>query len=317
MSAVDLSTRLGGLRLPSPVMVASGCGGSGRDLGRFGSLAMVGAFVTGSVTREGSGGRALPRFVEVPSGLLTAVGLPGAGVAAFVEVDLPWLVAHDMRPVVSVAGATLGEYAEIAAQVGNAAGVVALEVNLAAVEPASGGLKAELARGFARDPVQAARVVSVVRREAAHGIPVFAKLWPGISAVVDVTAAVLQAGADGVVLPGTLPGLALDPSTLRPRLGGGSGELSGPAIRAVGLQAVWEVRRALPDARIVGSGGVTSGRHALEYLAAGADAVQVGTAILRDPAAPGRVVDELRRELASRGFASTAEAVGVAHREVG
>ena len=159
----------------------------------------------------------------------------------------------------SIAGATLGEYAELARRVGNTPGIAGIEVNLAAVEPAAGGLKADLARGFARDPMQAARVVAVVRRETAAGVPVFAKLWPGVAGLVDMASAVSQAGASGVVLPGSLPGLALDPRTLRPQLGGGTGELSGPAIRSVGLYAVWEVRRALPDACIIGAGGIRSG----------------------------------------------------------
>ncbi len=310
---VDLTTMLAGAVLASPVMTASGCAGSGRELSQFCDLAELGAFVTPSVTRDGSGGRPLPRFVETPSALLSAVGLPGAGIDAFLAIDLPWLLRSDARPIVSIAGATLGEYAELARRVGNTPGIAGIEVNLAAVEPAAGGLKADLARGFARDPMQAARVVAVVRRETAAGVPVFAKLWPGVAGLVDMASAVSQAGASGVVLPGSLPGLALDPRTLRPTLGGGTGELSGPAIRSVGLYAVWEVRRALPGVCIIGAGGIRSGADVLEYIAAGADAVQVGSATFVDPGTPARVTAELRGELAVRGLQSPRQAFAVAH----
>ncbi len=295
---VDLTTMLAGVLLSSPVMVASGCGGAGRELSRFCDLRELGAFVTPSVTRDGSPGAPLPRTVEVPSGLLSAVGLPGNGIDAFLATDLPWLIRHDVRPIVSVAGATLGEYAELARRVGNTPGIAGVEVNLA--------------QGLARDPVQASRAVAVMRRDTAAGVPVFAKLWPGVAPVADLAAAVMQAGADAVVLPGAVPGLALDRQTLRPRLGAGVGELSGPAVRAAGLLAVWEVRRALPDACVVGVGGIASGADALDYLAAGADAVQVGTAVLADPSAPARVVEELRRCLAEHGYESPRLARGVA-----
>ena len=300
LSRVDLTTMLADILFTSPVMVASGCGGTGRELSHFCDLAGLGAFVTASVTRDGGPGAPLPRTVETPSGLLSAIGFPGNGIDAFLATDLPWLLRRDVRPIVSVAGSTLGEYAELARRVGNTPGIAGIEVNLSGT-------------GYARDPVQASRAVGVVRRDTAAGVPVFAKLWPGVAALADMAASVLQAGADAVVLPGSLPGLALDPVTLRPRLGGVIGELCGPALRSVGLYAVWEVRRALPDACVIGVGGIRSGADALDYLAAGADAVQVGSAIYSDPSTPVRVVDELRHELASHGFETPRQARGVAH----
>jgi len=311
---VDLTTVLADTLLSSPVMTASGCAGTGRELAGFCDLAGLGAFVTPSVTRDGSGGRPVPRTVETPSGLLSALGLPGNGIDAFLATDLPWLLQRDVRPIVSIAGATLGEYAELARRVGNTPGIAGIEVNLTAVEPAAGALPVEPGHDFARDPVQAARAVGVVRRDTAAGVSVFAKLWPGVAGVVDLAAAVLQAGADGVVLSGAMPGLLLDPVTLRPRLGGVTGELCGPALLPVGLYAVWEVRQAMPDACIIGVGGIRTGADALQYLAAGADAVQVGSAILADPSTPQRVVDELRTELAGHGLASPRDARSVAHR---
>jgi dihydroorotate dehydrogenase (NAD+) catalytic subunit len=299
VGGVDLTTMLAGVLFTSPVMVASGCGGRGRDLSRFCDLSEVGAFVTPSVTREGSAGAPLPRTVETPSGLLSAVGLPGRGIDGFLATDLPWLLRHDIRPVVSVAGSTLGEYAELARRVGNTPGIAGIEVNLS--------------QGYARDAVHASRAVSVMRRDTATGVPVFAKLWPGAAPLVEMATSVLDAGADAVVLPGSLPGLALDRLTLRPRLGAVVGELSGGAIRSVGLFAVWEVRRALPDACLIGVGGVRNGADVLDYLAVGADAVQVGSAVFTDPSTPVRVVNELRRALASHGFENPRQARDVAH----
>ncbi|MEJ7629112.1 MAG: hypothetical protein WKF54_05915 [Nocardioidaceae bacterium] len=296
---VDLTTMLADRLFSSPVMTASGCAGNGRELAQFCDLAELGAFVTASVTRDASGGQPLPRAVETPAGTLSAVGLPGHGVDAFLATDLPWLLQRDARPIVSVAGTSLGEYAELARRVGNTPGIAGIEVNLA--------------HGPAFDPVHASRAVSVVRRDAAAGVPVFAKLWPGAAPVVDLAASVLEAGADAVVLPGSMPGLAIDPATLRPRLGAVTGELCGPALLTVGLLAVWEVRRALPSACIVGVGGIRTCADVLAYLAVGADAVQVGTAIFSDPATPLRVVEELRVLLAAHGFTSPRQARGVAH----
>lgn len=298
---VDLTTRLGDMVLASPVLVASGCGGDGRALVQQVDLASIGAFVTPSVTRDPNPGMPRPRSREVPSGIVTANGMPNPGIDGFLATQLPWLLQQRIRPIVSIAGATLGEFAELARRVGNSPGVAGIEVNLSL--------------GYARDPVLGARAVGVVRRETPPGVPVLAKLWAGVSAITDLAAAVVQAGADAVVLTGSRPGLVLDPRTLRPALGGVEGELSGPAVRAAGLYAVWEVRQQLADACIVGSGGIGSGAEALEYLAVGADAVQIGSVLLSDPGLAQRVVPDLRDAMAAHGLRSVREATGVARRE--
>lgn len=304
--AVDMATRIGELVLTSPVMVASGCGASGRELEPFLDLTALGAFVTRSVTLDARAGGAPPRAVETAGGLLVDTGLQGPGVQGFLAAELPWLAQRRTRTVVSIAGETLGEFAELARRVGEAPGVAAVEVNLGWPDDAPA----------ARDSFRAAKIVAAVRRDQPRGVPVLVKLAPVATAVADVARAVVKAGADGVVVGHGVPGMALDPVSLRPAPAAG-GMLGGPAVHAVTLRCVWEVHAALPDVPVIASGGVGSGRDALLMIAAGASAVQVGSIMLHDPAAPERVTAELCAELAARGAATVRELVGRAHRPEG
>ena len=307
MSEVDLTTALGDVTLANPVMVAAGCGGSGRELEPFVDLARLGALVTRSVTLDPRAGGPPPRAVETPSGILSDTDLQGAGLQGFLATELPWLAQRQVRTVVSIAGQNLGEWAELARRVGLSPGVAAVEVNLAWPPGAVA----------ARDSYQAGKILAAVRRDMPRGIPVLAKVAPDVHHVVDVARAVVKAGADAVVVGHGLPGLALDPLTLRPSLGSGTGSLSGPAVHAVALRCLWEVHAALPEVALVGSGGVRNGLDALAMLAAGARAVQVGTTALHDPGAPDRIVAELHDELDRRGIPSVADVVGHAHRPEG
>lgn len=294
---VDLATTLAGATLRTPIMVASGCGGWGPELAWFADLSALGALVTPTVTRNGGPGAPVPRVAETPSGLLANTGLPGPGVDAFLSLDLPRLLSAGVRTIVSIGGSTLGEYAELARRIGETPGITGIEVHLATVS----------------DPITAARAVSVVRRDTAAGVPVFAKLWPGSgSALVDLATTALDSGADAVVVPASVPGIALHAASLRPLLGAGAGDLGGPALLPHGLHAVWEVREALPEAVIVAVGGVTSGADALHYLACGANAVQVGSATYADPTCWLRITQELHRALAARGLGTASAAVGLA-----
>jgi dihydroorotate dehydrogenase (NAD+) catalytic subunit len=306
-SGVDLTTSVGGTTLPNPVMTASGCAAAGRELHQFFDVADLGAVVTKSIMLDARSGRATPRMAETPSGMLNSIGLQGPGIDAFLSTDLPWLLQHRARPVVSIAGSSLGEYAELARRLGNDPGVTAVEVNISCPNVENRGLV------FACDPYQAAKVVSVVCRETPRGVPVLAKLSPDVTSIVDIASSVMEAGASGLTLINTLLGLAIDPGTMRPVLAGVTGGLSGPAIRPVALRAVWQVHEAMPDVSIVGVGGIRTGRDALEFMLAGACAIQVGTVIFNDPSAPIRIVQELADELAGRGFAKAADAVGLAH----
>ncbi|HEX6247206.1 MAG TPA: IMP dehydrogenase [Nocardioidaceae bacterium] len=303
MSA-DLATTIGEVTFSNPVMVAAGCGGTGRELEPFLDLAEVGALVTRSVTLDPRAGGTPPRTVETPSGLLSDTGLQGPGLQGFLATDLPWLAQRKVRAVVSVAGQNLGEWAELARRVGLSPGVTAVEANLA-WPPGSGA---------ARDSYQAGKVVAAVRRDMPRGVLVLAKVAADPATVVDVARSVVKAGADAVVVGHGLPGLVLDVRTLRPALGEGGGRLGGPAVNPVALRCVWELHRALPEVPVIGAGGVRSGFDAVAMLAAGASAVQVGSAVLHDPGAPARIVRELGAELAGRGMDAVSELLGQAHR---
>jgi dihydroorotate dehydrogenase (NAD+) catalytic subunit len=306
---VDLTTSLRDATLPNPVMTASGCAAAGRELAQFFDVAELGAVVTKSIMLDPRSCRPTPRMAETPSGMLNSIGLQGPGIDGFLARDLPWLAQQKARAVVSIAGSTLGEYSELARRVGNSPAVTAVEVNISCPNVENRGLV------FACDPYQASKVLSVVRRETPRGIPVLAKLSPDVTSIVDVARSVVEAGADGLVMINTLLGIAIDPETLRPVLGGTTGGLSGPAVRPVAVRCVWQVHQEMPDVPIVGVGGVRTGFDALELMLAGASAVQVGTVIFNDPSAPVRILHELREELTERGFERAADAVGYAHRK--
>jgi dihydroorotate dehydrogenase (NAD+) catalytic subunit len=307
MSDVDLTTDLAGLSLPNPVMTASGCAAAGPELDQFFDVAELGAFVTKSIMRAPRAGRPTPRMAETPSGMLNSIGLQGPGIDVFLDRDLPWLVARGARPVVSIAGSSPGEYVDLARRVGTAPGVSAIEVNISCPNVENRGLV------FACDPLQASTVIEAVRREVPDDIPVFAKLSPDVTDIVAIAESVMTAGATGLSMINTLLGLTVDPDGLRPVLGGGTGGLSGPAIRPVAVRCVWQVHAAMPEVPIIGIGGIRTGSDALEFLLAGATAVQVGTVIFHDPSAPMRVVAELGDELTRRGFGKVADVVGLAH----
>ncbi len=304
---VDLRTRLGRAELPNPVLAASGCAGAGRELAHFMDAARIGALISKSIMAEPRTGNPSPRLAETPSGMLNSVGLQGPGIDAFLQRDLPWLLSRGARAVVSIAGRIVREYAGLAARLSDAAGVTAIEVNLSCPNAEDAG------RMFAADAQAAGAVVAAVRAGARRDIPVFAKLSPDVTDIVTMARACVAAGADGLSLVNTPLGMAVDPVTMRPALAGGYGGLSGPAIRPIAVRCVWQVRESLPDVPIIGTGGVRSGRDALEMLLAGASAVGVGTAILHDPSACSRVLRELEEGLSALGANRVADVVGGAH----
>lgn len=304
---VNLATRLGSLALHGPVLTASGCAASGKELSQFFDLRLLGAVVTKSIMVQPRSGRPTPRMAETPSGMLNSIGLQGPGIEAFIAKDLAWLVEHGVRSIVSIAGTNTSDYARLARRLSSEPGVAALEVNISCPNVESRG------EVFACDPRAAAAVVAAVRAETARDIPVIVKLSPDVTDIVEIAGRVIEAGADGLALINTLLGMVIDTTTLRPALAGITGGLSGPAIRPVAVRAVYQVHAAFPDTPILGMGGIRTGEDALQFIAAGASAVSVGTAIFNDPSAPARVHRELREALAARGYRSLAEVVGIAH----
>ena len=307
----DLRARLGHVELPTPILTAAGCAGTGRELAQYIDVAKIGAVVTKSIMLEPRAGRPTPRTAETAGGMLSSVGLQGPGVDAFLQRDLAWLLSRGARTVVSIAGGSVTEYAELAARLSDAAGVTAIELNLSCpnVEGRGGD--------FASDPGAAARVVEAVRRVARYDIPVVAKLSPDVVDIVTVARACATAGADALSMINTVSGMVIDTDTMRPALAGGMGGLSGPAIRPVAVRCIWRTRQALPDVPIIGIGGVRTGRDALELILAGATLIGVGTVIFHDPSACARIQRELEEELTTRGVERLTDITGLAHRRGG
>lgn len=303
---VDLTARVGGVVLRNPVMTASGTAGHGAELGAYFELASIGAVVVKSLSATPWPGNPAPRLHPVAAGMMNSVGLQNPGVDAWRADELPALQERGARVVASIWGFTVEDYKNAAdALAGCGPEVVAVEVNLSCPNTEAGR------QMFAHDPERAAAAIAAT---AGCGRPRWAKLSPNITDIVPVARAVIEAGADAVTLINTVMGLALDPATGRARLGNGGGGLSGAAIHPVAVRAVYEVRAALPSAAIVGVGGVTSGETAAELLAAGADAVQIGTATFADPRAPIRVLHELRAWCARHHIAHLDDLKGKAHR---
>lgn len=267
-------TLLAGLDPDRPVLVAAGCGGTGRELAAYGPLDVLGGFVTRSLTLDPRLPDLPPRVVESPSGLVHTTGLENPGLDQFLAMELPWLVQQGARVVVSIVGSSLGEYAALARRLGNAPGVAAVEVNLSPPDTAGQALP------DAPEPFNAANVVTTVRRDLHGGIPVLAKLRSEPGRVAEAARAVADVGADAVVVGNALPALLDD---RRPA------GLGGPAVQPVALRCLAEVREALPDLVLVGCGGVASVADARAVLDAGAVAVQVGTAMLHDPTTAHRL----------------------------
>jgi dihydroorotate dehydrogenase (NAD+) catalytic subunit len=268
-------------------------------------LASLGAVVVKSLSAGPWEGNPAPRVHETAAGMLNSVGLQGPGVEAWLERDLPKLEAAGARVVASIWGTSVEGYGKAAAMLAGApASVVAVEVNLSCPN-------VEARRSvFAHS---AAATAEAMEAAAACGRPRWAKLSPNVTDLTEIAAAALGAGAEALTLVNTVMGMAIDPVTRRPRLGGGGGGLSGPAMHPVAVRAVYECRNAFPDAPIVGVGGVASGVDAAELLVAGASAVQVGTATFADPRAPTRVLAELEHWCRRQNVTSIAELIGASH----
>jgi dihydroorotate dehydrogenase (NAD+) catalytic subunit len=315
-SGTDMTASVGRLTLPNPVMTASGTAGHGAELEAYVVLSSLGAVVVKSLSPGPWAGNPPPRVHQTSAGMLNSVGLQNPGIEAWLAEELPELGAAGARVVASVWGFTASDYGRVAKALAtgghsdtSATGaIVAVEVNISCPNVE------DRLRMFAHSPEGTAEAVGQVADAlSGTGIAVWAKLSPNVTDLTEIGAAALGAGAEGLTLVNTMMGLALDPATGRPCLGGGGGGLSGPALHPVAVRAVFECRRAFPAAAIVGVGGVMNGRDAAELLAAGADAVQVGTATFADPRAPSRVLAELEAWCRNHAVARVADLIGRAH----
>ena len=304
----DPRVTLAGVEFAGPAFTASGCAAAGRELAGFFDLTQIGGVVTKSIMVRPRSGRPTPRMVETPSGMLNSIGLQGPGIESFLANDLPWLAEHGVAAFVSIAGETVEDYAKLARILRNEPAVKAIEVNISCPNVESRG------QVFACDVMSASSVVHQVRRNTNSSVPVFAKLSPDVTSIAEIALACHNAGADGLSVINTTLGMAIDPDTLRPVLGGVTGGLSGPAIRPMAVRCVWQAHQVLPDIPTLGMGGIATGADALQFIAAGASAVSVGTMTFHDPCAPLRVQQELLGLLDAHGFAKVADAVGIAHR---
>ena len=308
-TTVDMSTSLGRLDFVSPVFTASGCAAAGKELDQFIDITTIGAVVTKSVMLNPRSGRATPRMAETPSGMLNGIGLQGPGIDDFIQNDLSWLSQKGAKTIVSIAGSNVAEFGKVADKLRDIPGVIAIEVNISCPNVENRG------QVFACDPYAAADVMNNVRRNVSASIPLFAKLSPDVTDIIEIAKSVVKAGADGLSVINTLLGMVIDTDTLRPLLSGKTGGLSGPAIRPVAVRCVYQIRKALPNVPIIGMGGIRNGRDAIEFFAAGANAISVGTTVFNDPEACVRIHDETAEILQEKGIRSLSEIISAAHRE--
>jgi dihydroorotate dehydrogenase (NAD+) catalytic subunit len=296
-----MSVAVGSVRLKNPVLTASGTFGYGLEFLPFMKLSELGGIVTKGLSPKPRKGNPPVRIVETPAGMLNAIGLQNVGVDAFIKNKLPLLREHDTAVVANVFGETQAEYIEVCQKLDAAPGVAALELNLSCPNTESGGMI------FGNDAVSLARITRACRRGTR--LPLWVKLSPNVTDIRELARAAEAEGADAVSLVNTFVGMTIDVDKRRPVLANLSGGLSGPAIRPLGVWLTWQVRRAV-KIPIVGMGGIASARDALEYIVAGATAVQVGTANFVTPRAAVDVAEGIAAWLAGRGIASVREMVG-------
>jgi dihydroorotate dehydrogenase (NAD+) catalytic subunit len=299
---VDLSVTLGRLQLRNPILVASGTFGYAREMEGVVNFSQLGGIIPKTVTRRPRAGNPPPRTVETPSGMLNAIGLDNDGVEHFLQHHVPYLHTLPTSVIGNIAGKTEEEFVEMAAMFASDCGLAALELNLSCPN-VSGGLD------FATDPTMTRRIVERVRTVCS--LPILAKLTPNVTDVVPIAQAAADGGADAVTLVNTFVGMAIDWRKRKPVLGNGTGGLSGPAIKPLALRIVWHVARAVAIP-VIGVGGIATIDDVMEFLVAGASAVQLGTVNFYDPTASARIAGQLPKALSDVGASNIREMVGSA-----
>jgi dihydroorotate dehydrogenase (NAD+) catalytic subunit len=296
----DLAVTLNRLHLHNPILVASGTFGYAREMAGIVDFAKLGGIIPKTVTKQPRIGNRPPRTVETASGMLNAIGLDNDGIDHFIEHHLPYLRTLPTAIIANIAGKNEGGFVEMAEQIGREPGLAGLELNLSCPNVAGGV-------DFATDPEVTRRVVAEVRRVCP--LPIIAKLTPNVTDIVVIARAAADAGADAVSLVNTFVGMAIDWRRRRPILGNVTGGLSGPAIKPLALRLVWQVARHV-QVPVIGIGGIGSINDVMEFLVAGASAVQIGTANFYDPTASVRIVDELPAALAQLKATNLRDVIG-------
>ena len=300
-----LAVNLPGLDLKNPIIPASGCFGFGREFAELYDLSVLGSIMIKATSVEPRLGNPVPRVAETPSGMLNAIGLQNPGVDQVMATELPFLEQFGLPIMANIAGTTTEDYVAVAEKISKAPNVAALEVNISCPNVKEGGIT------FGTDPVVAAELTKAVK--AVSSVPVYIKLSPNVTNIVEIAKAVEVAGADGITMINTLLGMRLDLKTGKPIIANGTGGLSGPAIKPVAIRMVHDVYKAV-KIPIIGMGGVTCAEDVLEFLYAGASAVAVGTANFVAPYICPDIIEQLPAVLAKYGFDYVCEAVGFAHR---
>ena len=298
---MDLSIKLPGLNLKNPIIPASGCFGFGKEFAQIYDLSLLGGIAIKSATPEERFGNPTPRIAETPMGMLNAIGLQNKGVDSIIENELPFLAQYNTEIIANVAGATEEDYVTVIEKLNDQDVIKAFELNISCPNVKHGGI------GLGTNPELAAHVTKMCKEVAKK--PVYVKLSPNVTDIVSIAKAVEQAGADGLVLINTLLGMRIDLKTGKPLLANVTGGLSGPAIKPVAIRMVYQVAKAV-NIPVIGVGGITCAKDVLEFLNAGASAVEVGAQNFVDPMVCVKIIEELPKVLEEYGYSSIHEAIG-------
>jgi dihydroorotate dehydrogenase (NAD+) catalytic subunit len=298
----DLSVRLGNLALKNPVILASGTSGYGEECTRFIDLNRLGGIVVKGTSLMPRLGNPPQRIAETAAGIISSIGLQNVGVDRFISDKLPFLRRFDVRTIVNIVGSSIDEYAEVARRLDEAEGISALEVNISCPNVKEGGIS------FGRDPRETYHVVKSVR--ASTRLPLIVKLSPDVTDISLIARAAADGGSDILSLINNIPSMIVDVKTRRPVLGNVTGGLSGPAIKPIALRMVWQVHQAAIGLPIIGIGGISNFADAVEFILAGASAIQVGTANLVDPEVSLKIIAGLKAYCVENKVDKISELVG-------
>ncbi|GGG21203.1 dihydroorotate dehydrogenase B (NAD(+)), catalytic subunit [Lysinibacillus alkalisoli] len=300
-----LLIELPGLTLKNPIMPASGCFGFGQEYAQLYDLAKLGAIMIKATTEEPRRGNPTPRVAETSAGMLNAIGLQNPGLEHVMNHELKWLEQHDVPIIANVAGSETADYVAVAKRISTAPNVQALELNISCPNVKCGGIQ------FGTDPKTAQELTAAVK--AVSQVPVYVKLSPNVTSIVDLAQAVEAGGADGITMINTLVGMRLNERTGKPVIANGTGGLSGPAVKPVAIRMVYEVYKAV-NIPIIGMGGVTEAQDVIDFMSAGASAVAVGTANFVDHFVCPTIIEALPEKLDALGIHHISDIIGRSHR---